>query len=876
MLLVLSLSTLSGCVYFNTFYNAQRYFKQAEKARQEQEKLDEENPGAFRSRGRGDQASDLYSKASRKASYVLEQFGDSKWVDDAMFILGRSLYWQSDYRTAIETFTDLEENFPESPYYARARYWRALCYEGQGEIGQAQGLYRQILADGKEEIAVLAGQRLGGMAFAVEAYNEAIREYQAVLDAFPRTDARAQLLLDLGESLLALEDETRSDAALKIFDQVLEGDSDLEQEYQARLNRGRIFYLRGDFDAALDIYQNLLDQSRFRPFEGRTRLLVGQYYQERRQTEEALAQYNQVRDDFPKTSQSAMALYYTGVIQLQAYGQVELARDLFADIRGENSGGKAAELGREMLNDLEEVDRITGRIVRADSLAELVAALPDSAAVDSFLTQHRERQRGREESVDILKELFTVADIYRRKLAQPDSAAHYYRQAIERFPQSLQVPRALFAIAWIEVEMRRDLEGARPHLEQLIEAYPESELANAARGYLGQDTVVSREVKAAGEYERIELLRLQDERAIDLYLPMLDSLVQRYPNTPSGAQAAYLAAWAVENFRGDTTGARLRYERIEANFAETQYAELVQQRREATATGALVKLERQVRGWAGSAAAGEQLLAIAVEPDTVDTTLSALKHFRFGLRAYQRGEMDEAQEELELSLEQRLGNSEALYYLGNIMWEQGYRQDAINYYRTALEHNKRYNNAYYRLLAAFAAEEEADSANAYLQQLLIRDRRSSQVQFLLQDRPDLAKDASLGTRELQKLPLQAEEEEGLKPEPLRLQDLPQVRRAVAPVYPGEAAGDSVTVTLDILVDHQGKPATVVVFAGAAPYREAAVAAAEQYEFYPGLDRGGLPVQVWVELNMPVVPKPAAESGMVGAVDRGSGEEEVDQ
>ena len=870
--LFLVLGALSGCVYFNTFYNAQRYFNQAEKAREEQEKLEEENSGGgYRTSRRGDRAGELYSKASRKASYVLEQFRDSKWVDDSMFILGRSLYWQSDYRTAIETFSDLEENFPSSPHFARTRYWRALCYEALGESRQAQALYRQLLADGEEDIAVLAGQSLGGMAFASGAYGEAVQEYRTVLEAFPQADARPELLLSLGDCLLALE--AGSDEALEVFDQVLESDPTVEQEYQARLNRGRVFYMRGDFDAALDIYRRLLDQSRFRPFEGRTRLLVGQYYQERRQMEQALAEYGRVRDDFPNTSQSALALYYTGVIQLQAYGEVELARELFAEIRRERAGSEAVELGQEMLDNLENVDRIVQRIERADSLAAIVATLPDSAAVDSFLAKNRGR---REEPVDILKELFTVADIYRSKLAQPDSAAHYYQRTIERFPQSIQVPRALFAIAWTHVEMRRDLEGARPFLGRLIEEYPETELANQARLYLGRETVVSREARAAREYERIERLRLQDETAVGLYLPMLDSLVQYYPNTPSGAQAAYLAAWSVENFRGDTTDARLRYERIEADFAETVYADLVEQRREAIETGALVKLERQLRSWGGNSKPGEQITLIAVEPDTVDTTLLALKHFRFGLRAYQRGVLDEAREELEISLGQRTGSPDPYYYLGNIMWQQGYRQDAINYYRTALKYNERYTNAYYRLLAAFAVEEEADSANAYLRQVIRQDRRSSQVQFLLQDRPNLAKEANLSLGALQALPLQPEEEEALEPKPLGLQDPPQVRRVSKPVYPAAASGDSATVTLDILVGHQGGADAVVVFQGESPYREAAVAAAEQYEFYPAFDRSGLPTQVWVELVLSVVPEQKVDSEMAGGADQGTAEGQAAQ
>ena len=62
-------------------------------------------------------------------------------------------------------------------------------------------------------------------------------------------------------------------------------------------------------------------------FEGRTRLLIGQYYHNRRLLAEALSQYEQVRDDFPQSASSSMALYRTGLLHLQEYGDTELANE---------------------------------------------------------------------------------------------------------------------------------------------------------------------------------------------------------------------------------------------------------------------------------------------------------------------------------------------------------------------------------------------------------------------------------------------------------------------------------------------------------------------------------------------------------------------
>ncbi|MCH7685102.1 MAG: energy transducer TonB [Planctomycetes bacterium] len=74
-----------------------------------------------------------------------------------------------------------------------------------------------------------------------------------------------------------------------------------------------------------------------------------------------------------------------------------------------------------------------------------------------------------------------------------------------------------------------------------------------------------------------------------------------------------------------------------------------------------------------------------------------------------------------------------------------------------------------------------------------------------------------------------------------------------PTYPPEAGGDSALVVLDILIADDGRPEVIEVFEGEEPLAAAAVAAAQQYVFYPAERKNGERPFVWVELAMPVVP-----------------------
>ena len=944
LLLLLSWSFLAACVYFNTYYNAQKRFHQAEKLRREHEQKqlgiaeDQRRPSAA--------ANKLYDQAARKASRILEQYKDSDLVDDAMFLLGRSFYWQGDYLSAARTFEELERNFPDGGFYNRARYWRGLCYEGQRTKSEARSIYRSLMSVGSGELASEAGYRLGEMAFAEENYAAAIQEYRATLEAFATTPVRAGLWLRLGEAIFALGDSTRYGEALAAFAAARKENPSKLEDYRALLNSGRVLYAIGDEEEALRTYEKLLKKGRFRPFEGQTRLQIGQYYLDRDLVDEALGEFEQVRDDFPRSPSSAMALYRTALVHLQEHGDLVLARDYLLEVGKEKRDSEAAVLAQETMAYMTQLDRLVYRIHKADSLqADSLSAQVDSSALEAEATKADSAVAAPQDSMtmtiamtrapdpdslradasdrakigamapdvagagsapagqgeaaltheagvasdaegrtpdwffkkgnfakgdstartaEIFDDLFEIAELYRGRLAQPDSALRYYQEVARRFPVSVQLPRILYSMAWVHLEMREDLEAARPYLERLIGEYPASAHANAARSYLGLEKWQTDEEKAAAEFADIEAVRLRNLKALDLYVPLLDSLSRRYPDAPTAAKAAYLAAASHENAGADSTEAERRYQRLLADFPESPFAHLVEERREAREAGLVVKLERGLRSVGGQLGPGEHIEVIAVEPDSLDSVAVGRKYFGFALRAHRRGDLERAGEFYELSLEEQGRNPDALYQLGNIQWESGYYQDALDYYRGALRFDVHFLKAHYRLFFAHTANGLVDSANYYLQQIIKKDRGNDQVKYILEEFPDLRQvppeELSLGI--LEELDLEPPEEDLLaSPELLRLRELPLVRKVVLPVYPATAAGDSAAVNLNILVGRDGQPETVEIFEGDAPFAEAALEAAQDYLFYPAESMDRVPyqdeeerrVRAWVELVMPLHP-----------------------
>ena len=876
-LLVAGIQT--GCVYFNTYYNAQKYFRQAERARKQIEDQHQNLSDSRRAKGLGLQnrgqrrpqgsknPNHLYDQAARKASIVLEKYRDSDLVDDAMFLLGRSFYWQGHYRDAARSFRDLEINFPDSEFFIEAQYWRGLSFEAQGVFSEARSIYRSLFRTADAEIASLAGLRLGEIAFQEKEYVSAIQEYQTTLEQFQKSDTRAELWLRLGEAMFALGDTSLLHDASVSFEQVLRESPADKIEYRARLEHGRLLYRMGNVDEARVMYSDLLQDGRFRFFEGQTRLLIGQYLEDQGLPQEALTEFMKVRDDFPQTEASAMAIYRTGLLYLSHYSDRNRAQDYLQAVLEENSSSEAAKLSKQTLDDLNEIDTMLHKIRLADSLHVSDGTL-SSNGQDSILTEQGSSrvplaveaisQQDRDDPREKLDEtLLAVAEMYRDRLVMPDSAIYFYNNFVERFPESHQVPRALYNIAWIHSDMLKGGNTAFPVLQLLVDEHPRTDHANAARELLGYPPIVTAEHQAIEEYDRIEKVRLANINLVDRYLPKLDALIGAYPLTETGARAMWLTAWTYENIVGDTLEAEARYNRIKEEFPGTELFGLVVEREKARAEGLLDKLERELKSVGAGERPGEKLVTIAVEPDTADSVLLARKHLGFALRAHRRGELKIAKDFYELCLEQQARSPMALFGLGEIAWEDAYFDDAVDYFNEVLAFDRTMIGPYYRLFAMHTQAGREDSSNHYLREILRKDGENPEIrdvrdQFRVQWGPE-PEDLDISTlQEIELVPPPTEVLFAVPKSLLPFQEGPTVRKSKLPSIPENTEYDSAKVIVDILVSDEGKAAVVEIFRGKQDLESAALQAAREYLFYPAVDNKDQKIAVWVEVEIPFI------------------------
>ena len=91
-----------GCVYYNTFFHARQAFNNAEKS------LKLSKYGQVRINV-GD-----YKKAIEKSLKIVENHPNSKWYDDAIYILAVSYFYTKQYQKSEHRCREILANYPDS------------------------------------------------------------------------------------------------------------------------------------------------------------------------------------------------------------------------------------------------------------------------------------------------------------------------------------------------------------------------------------------------------------------------------------------------------------------------------------------------------------------------------------------------------------------------------------------------------------------------------------------------------------------------------------------------------------------------------------------------------------------------------------------
>ncbi len=133
-----------SCAYFNTFYNARRYFREAEEL--------------YREHGTNSQTLNKYRKVIEKCSKVLDRYPESRYVDDALYLMAISYMRLGEKQKARRKFEELFTFYPESKYRNRALLDYSALLISLGEYDSARSVIRRIKKSKKADVRFVLAQ----------------------------------------------------------------------------------------------------------------------------------------------------------------------------------------------------------------------------------------------------------------------------------------------------------------------------------------------------------------------------------------------------------------------------------------------------------------------------------------------------------------------------------------------------------------------------------------------------------------------------------------------------------------------------------------------------------------------------------------------
>lgn len=447
-------SMFISCVYFNTFYNAKLFFSEAEKMRAASE-------GEFI----GNRITDKYKKAIEKSDIVINNYPDSKYLDDALFLKGRSHFYRREYDLSESAFNALLSTNPDD-YKILAEYWLALNKWKSGNPQPAlEDLNRIITITDEDKFLAHIYQsqaeiflELGQDAIAVSALEKAAELTKNRKD-------KGQIYYRLAELAYAIQDYER---AIDYYNNVIKYSFSNERVMEANLKIVQRYRDLNDLKKASKEIQSMLVDPDFSTIHGDLELELAKLKLTQNENEAAVLILEDIVVNYPNTDTAAEAFYLLGEQSLLNKRDFVKADFYYKQIQRESPKSIFNERGKQRIKEIDKY-KISKTILKE---FEELALSSDSLMIDDKIQNIDTRK--------VVLELYNLGELEAFHFNQIDTSIVYFKRIIDDFHESELVAKAMFTLSYL-YEQLGDTSQSLKYQGIIVRNYTDSEYAENIR-----------------------------------------------------------------------------------------------------------------------------------------------------------------------------------------------------------------------------------------------------------------------------------------------------------------------------------------------------------------------------------------------------------
>ena len=434
--------------YYNKFHNAQTVFEDGvESIRESERSIDRtqylslfleptSNPG------------ESFEKAIQKSADVLREHPNSKWVDDALLMIGRSYYYQQNYVGAAQKFREVIRLGGEGE--GEARYWLARSLITNERYSDAADALAAGLGSDQRYGTWTARMQMarGELLARQEQWEGAEEALQKGLkgDLPDRLAARGAYLLGQVRQTLG-----NPDGARQAFREVLDHDPRYELAFAARLSSVELQGRHGDTEAALDRLRDLERDDKNYELRGQMALVRARILRDSGRPDEArrVLRSTLYGDETPSGQSRGRLQYELAALYRDAYEDFSTAAAHFdtasTDLGAPRQQGANTSVRRMPTAPLDaqtQADQFRGLAEQAQEVARLDSLLRlgrmSEQELQSFVADLRQRRREQLEAEQAAQAEAANRAAQSRQFGQAGQARAQERQASAPATQTRQ------------------------------------------------------------------------------------------------------------------------------------------------------------------------------------------------------------------------------------------------------------------------------------------------------------------------------------------------------------------------------------------------------------------------------------------------------
>jgi TolA-binding protein len=375
--------------YFNAYYNAKRIFDEAETTVLN---------NALASRGKlapnapqpplPAQLRDRFNSVIDKCSSILSFYPNSALADDAIFLIGKSYFYQQEYLKAERKFSELVVQYPTSDLLLESQLWFARTLEKLGRDEDAITATTQVAATAEEE----RERRIAGDAyFLLGTLYERQTNPQRALECYAKAAelsnngiVRASAYNKKGDIHLAANEYEKAGAA---FAKVSSATSDVYLNYYSRVKAAQSFSAMKRYDTAFYMLNEMLQDFRYNEYHPHVRLEYAHVLAASGRLFEAEEVYRYLDTTFARQDAGGKAAYALAELAEHKRGDYRLARQYYGRATSSSIVDLAAQ-ARKREAAFARYATLQQELVRIDSLM----VLSDSVRAVQDLEEHGEEE----------------------------------------------------------------------------------------------------------------------------------------------------------------------------------------------------------------------------------------------------------------------------------------------------------------------------------------------------------------------------------------------------------------------------------------------------------------------------------------------------